>query len=147
MLISLIFLASLATASNQTSPEAGSNGAAEKAVSVPFDQRKNERVLLTRSIRNFDVRREDGSDRVVYLETGRNAWLRGEMSCFGAGDPRDAHAIDIKDHTGGLDVNSTLVFRQFAAQSSECRLNNLVALTQEEALERKLIRAPKPKKD
>lgn len=147
MLISLAFMITTALSTPQASSEPIASNTAAETQPLPFSQRPNARVMMSRSIRNFDVRREDGSDRIIYLEAARNNWLRGELLCRGIGDPRDAHSLEIGDHTTGLSVNSTLIFRALSHETSVCTLASLVAITPEEAMERKLIRAPKPKKD
>lgn len=147
MLISLTMLlvAGLGPVSDQPNAVAKPSEA-KPAVIDPYAGRPRARILSSRNVRNFVVRREEANDRVVYLETPRNAWFRGEMICRGNGDPRDAHALEPVSHSFGIDDNTTLIFRELSSQTSVCTLVSLVSLTEAEALELKLIRPPKAKK-
>jgi hypothetical protein len=102
--------------------------------------------MLSRQVRNFVVRREDDSDRVVYLETARSTWFRGEMICRGGGDPRDAKSFRSAGLSNGIDAGTTLIFYDLSRETSNCTLVSLVSLTPEEALDLKLVRPPKAKK-
>ena len=146
MLISLTMLlaASFGPTSEQAAPTKPTD--AKPAVSDPYVGRPRARILSSRQVRNFVVRREEGNDRVVYLETARNNWFRGEMVCRGAGDPRDALSLEPVNTRMGIDDNTTLIFREISSQSSVCTLVSLVNLTEQEALDLKLIRPPKAKK-
>jgi hypothetical protein len=141
MLISLTMLlaASIGPTTEQTP-------AAKPAVVDPYAGRPSARISSSRQVRNFVVRREEANDRVVYLETTRNTWFRGEMICRGGGDPRDAHSLEPVSHSLGIDNNTTLIFRELSSQTSLCTLVSLVSLTPEEALDLKLARPPKAKK-
>ena len=127
-------------------PTAEQTPAAKPAVVDPYAGRPSARISSSRQVRNFVVRREEANDRVVYLETTRNTWFRGEMICRGGGDPRDAHSLEPVSHSLGIDNNTTLVFRELSSQTSLCTLVSLVSLTPEEALDLKLARPPKAKK-
>ncbi len=102
--------------------------------------------MLSRQVRNFVVRREEDSDQVVYLETARSTWFRGEMICRGAGDPRDAKSFRSAGHSNGIEAGATLIFYDLSRETSNCTVVSLVSLTQEEALDLKLVRPPKAKK-
>jgi hypothetical protein len=115
-------------------------------VTDPYATRPRARILSSLKLRNFEVRREDANDWIVYLETARNTWFRGEMICRGGGDPRDAHLLEPVSYTGGIDANTSLVFRDLSSQTSVCSLVNLISLTPEEILDLKLVRPPKAKK-
>ena len=93
-------------------------------------------------MRNFQVKREDGDD-ILYLETQRNTWFRSEISCFGIHDARDAQGLVPLDRTTGFDRFSRIALVGFGHKTTECRLNGLVALTHEEAVELKLVRPRK----
>ena len=140
----LISLTMLLAASIGPTPE--QTPAAKPAVVDPYAGRPSARISSSRQVRNFVVRREEANDRVVYLETTRNTWFRGEMICRGGGDPRDAHSLEPVSHSLGIDNNTTLVFRELSSQTSLCTLVSLVSLTPEEALDLKLARPPKAKK-
>jgi len=146
MLISLIMLlaAGLIPAAEQATP--AKTATASSAVADPYAGRPNARIFSSRALRNFEVRREDANDRVVYLETTRDTWFRGEMICRGGGDPRDAHVVEPVSHANGIDANTTLIFRELSSQTSICTLVSLISLTPEEALDLKLVRPPKAKK-
>jgi hypothetical protein len=146
MLISLAMLmaASLGPTSEQASVPKPAD--AKAAALDPYAGRPSARIPSSRNVRNFEVRREDASDRVVYLETTRNVWFRGEMICRGGGDPRDAHSVEPVGHSMGIDDNTTLIFRELSSQTSVCNLVSLISLTPEEALDLKLVRPPKAKK-
>lgn len=146
MLISLTIL--LATSLSPTSEQAAMAKSADAKVAVvdPYAGRPSARIMSSRTIRNFVVRRENASDRVVYLETTRDTWFRGDMICRGEGDPRDAHVVEPVSHNNGIDGTTTLVFRELSSQTSVCTLVSLIKLTPEEALHLKLVRPPKLKK-
>jgi hypothetical protein len=141
MLISLTMLLAASIG-----PTAEQSPAANPAVVDPYAGRPSARIPSSRQVRNFVVRREEANDRVVYLETTRNTWFRGEMICRGGGDPRDAHSLEPVSHSLGIDNNTTLIFRELSSQTSLCTLVSLVSLTPEEALDLKLARPPKAKK-
>lgn len=115
-------------------------------VTDPYATRPRARIFSSLKIRNFEVRREDANDWIVYLETARNTWFRGEMICRGGGDPRDAQLLEPVSHTGGIDANTSLVFRDLSSQTSVCSLVKLISLTPEEILDLKLVRPSKAKK-
>ncbi len=142
--LSLLLAASLAPTTEQSTTAKPVE--AKPAVVAPYAGRPSARIISSRNVRNFVVRREAGIDQVVYLETTRKLWFRGEMMCHGDGDPRDAQSLEPISHFLGIDNNTTLVFREFSSQTSVCNLINLVRLTEEEALELKLNRPPKVKK-
>jgi len=146
MLISLAMLmtASLSTNPDQTAVDGVQE--AKPAAAVSFARRPRARILSSQDVRNFQVRREDHFDTVVYLETARNTWFRGEMICRGLGDPRDADSVQPISHTMGIDDNTTLIFRAFSSETSVCRMTSLVRLTPDEALDLKLVRPAKAKK-
>ncbi len=146
MLISLTMLlaASIGPTSDQTS--AANPADAKPAVVDRYAGRPSARIMLSRQVRNFVVRREDDSDRVVYLETARSTWFRGEMICRGGGDPRDAKSFRSAGLSNGIDAGTTLIFYDLSRETSNCTLVSLVSLTPEEALDLKLVRPPKAKK-
>lgn len=146
MLISLALLLAMGLGPTNEPVAAAKPVEAKPAVVDPYAGRPRARILSSRNVRNFVVRREEANDRVVYLETARNIWFRGEMICRGAGDPRDAHSLEPINHSMGIDDNTTLVFRELSSQTSVCTLVSLVSLTEQEALDLKLIRPPKAKK-
>ncbi len=146
MLISLTML--LAASIGQTSEQTPAANPADAKPSVvnPYAGRPSARIMLSRQVRNFVVRREEDSDRVIYLESPRNTWFRGEMVCRGGGDPRDAKSFRSAGHGNGIDTGTTLIFYDLSRETSNCTLVSLVSLTPEEALELKLVRPPKAKK-
>lgn len=106
--------------------------------------REEARVAFANSVRTFRVEREDGTD-VLYLQDNRRNWLRGELSCFGIGDPRDAFGLRTLDHSPGIDRFSRLRLVGFSRHDgADCRLRSLVRLTAEEALEAGLVRPARP---
>jgi hypothetical protein len=115
---------------------------ASETTSVPTDRfagRSHTRIPFTQNVRNFQVKRENSED-ILYLETSRDRWFRGEISCFGIDDPRDAQALIPIDRTSGFDRFSRIALVSFGHRTTECRLDGLVALTPEEAVELKLFR-------
>jgi hypothetical protein len=91
------------------------------------------------------VEREDGDD-VLYVEANAREWYRAELSCFGFADARDAHALVPHDRGFGLDRSSRVKLIGLGRHSSnDCHLRSLVKLTPDEAVVRKLVRAPKTK--
>jgi hypothetical protein len=146
MLISLTMLlaASIGPTSEQT-PTANPADA-KLAVVDPYSGRPSARIMLSRQVRNFVVRREEDSDRVIYLESPRGIWFRGEMICRGGGDPRDAKSFRSARHSNGIESGTTLIFYDLSRETSNCTLVSLVGLTPEEALALKLARPPKAKK-
>jgi hypothetical protein len=147
MLISLTMLlaASIGPSAEQT--PAAKPVDAKPAMVDPYAGRPSARIMLSRQVRNFVVRREEDSDRVVYLETARRTWFRGELICRGGGDPRDANSFRSISHTSGIESGTTLIFYDLSSGSSNCTVVSLVSLTPEEALDLKLVRPPKAKKD
>lgn len=143
--IAFIVLASSAsdTASRATpNTVAPSIGREQSSNVTRFAGRPEGRIAFARDVRNFEVKRE-GNDDVIFLETRRNTWYRSEIHCLGIGDPRDAHAIVSSGDMTGIDSFSRISLVSFSAGQSHCSLQSLVALTQEEAIEFRLIRQPK----
>ena len=108
-----------------------------------FARRPQTRIAFAQEVRNFQVKR-DGYDDILYLETRRDRWFRSEINCFGIADPRDAQGLLPLDHTSGFDTFSRVALVGFGHQSTECRLNGLVELTPDEAVELRLIRRRSP---
>ena len=113
------------------------------AVSIPkidrFAGRPQARIAFTQQVRNFQVGR-DGHDDILYLETGRDRWFRSEINCFGINDPRDAQGLVSLDHNSGFDRFSRVALVGFGHRSTECRLDGLIELTPQEAIELRLVR-------
>lgn len=146
MLISLTMLmaASIGPTAEQT--PAANPADAKPAVVDPYAGRPSARIMVSRQVRNFVVRREEDSDRVIYLETPRSTWFRGEMICRGGGDPRDAKSFRSAGHSNGIEAGTTLIFYDLSRETSNCTVVSLVSLTPEEALDLKLVRPQKAKK-
>ncbi len=139
-LFALIAIAGLETPTTQqvaapaTSPVSQSTNSAER-----FADRPQARIAFSQQVRNFQIKR-DGNDDVLYLETNRDRWFRSEISCFGINDPRDAYGLVSLDHTSGFDRFSRIGLVDFGRRTTECRLNGLVQLTPEEAVQLELVK-------
>jgi hypothetical protein len=104
-----------------------------------FEGRPQARIAFTRQIQNFQVKRENNDD-ILYLETTRDRWYRGEIICFGLSDPRDAQGILPIERGSGIDGFSRFLFVGFGHERSECSLRGLIELTPDEAFELRLVR-------
>jgi hypothetical protein len=104
-----------------------------------FADRPRARIAFVNEVRNFQVKR-DGHDDVLFLETRRDRWFRSEIQCIGIDDPRDAHSLLPLDRAFGFDDFSRIALVSFSRKTNECRLNRLVELTPEEAVEFRLMR-------
>lgn len=143
MLVSL--LAGLA-ALGAADPPASATAVAPAPAAAAFEGREQARIPFVRSIRGFRGEREGGDD-VLYLEARLNTWYRAEVSCFGIGDIRNAHALLPVDRGFGVDRFSRIAFFEFGDHdANECRVDSLVQLTREEAEARDLVR-PRPTRD
>jgi hypothetical protein len=145
MVMSLIALAALANAALTQTPDTQPSQTSAAMDAKPaaqidrFAGRPNARIAFTRDVRNFEVKRENYDD-ILYLETSRNRWFRSEISCFGLADPLDAQALLPLDHGFGFDNFSKIGLVGFGHRINECRLDRLVELTPEEAVEFRLER-------
>jgi hypothetical protein len=113
--------------------------AAPAPVADRFEGRPQARIAFTRQIQNFQVKRENNDD-ILYLETTRDRWYRGEIICFGLSDPRDAQGILPIERGSGIDGFSRFLFVGFGHDRTECSLRGLVELTRDEATELRLVR-------
>jgi hypothetical protein len=134
-LFALGALLSAATAAADAPPTA----APAQAQTDRFANRPQARIAFTRQIQNFQIKREDHAD-ILYLETARNRWYRSEINCFGISDPSDAQGLLPIDRGFGIDGFSRIVLVGFSHQRNECTLNSLVELSEDEAVDLKLIR-------
>jgi hypothetical protein len=110
-----------------------------------FAGREQARIAFESSIRGWRYEREDGDD-VLYVEGNRNIWYRAELICFGFSSDVDfALGMIPISHGGGFDRFSRVRFVDGFNRhgGTECRLNSLVELTEAEAIERRLRRAPR----
>lgn len=112
------------------------------SASERFANRREARIPFARDVRNFQVKREDNDD-IIYLETRRDTWFRSEITCMGIGDPRDAHGLVPHPSEMGIDSFSRITLVSFGSGHTQCSLNSLIALTPQEAVELKLVRAAK----
>jgi hypothetical protein len=97
-----------------------------------FEGRPQARIAFAGQIQNFEVKREN-SDDILYLETTRDRWYRGEIICFGISDPRDAHGILPIERGVGVDGYTRFLFVGFGHERNECTLRGLIELTRDEA--------------
>jgi hypothetical protein len=108
-----------------------------------FSGRPEARIPFSRNVRNFQVKRDNGTD-VLYLETSRDRWYRSEISCFGINDPRDAQGLVPLDRGFGIDGFTRVVLVGFGHRQNECTLRGLIELTQDEAVDLRLVRRRAP---
>jgi hypothetical protein len=146
--LSLALLLMSTTPSGASSaPVTGATTAAPQSISARFEGRPEARIAFTRSVRNFQVKREDNDD-ILYLETTRDRWYRTEITCFGIFDPRDAHGLVPLRSGGaveGFDRFSRVALVGLGSGRTDCSLERLVELTPEEAIEFRLIRRKAPR--
>lgn len=144
----LVALANSTMAAPQPVPEQAADAPhATVPKADPYAGRPQARITFAREVRNFQVKR-DGYDDILFLETRRDRWFRGEIDCFGIDDPRDAQGLLTLDPTFGLDGTSRIALVSFGNSRTECHLNGLIELTSEEAMDLRLIRrraTPTPK--
>lgn len=108
-----------------------------------FEGRPEARISFPSSIRGFRVEREDGDD-ILYVEGPGRKWYRGELVCFGLRDPDFAYGMVPITNGGSFDRFSRVVFTGIGSHDrTQCRLHSLIELTQSEAVELGLRRAPR----
>lgn len=108
-----------------------------------FEGRPEARISFPSSIRGFRVEREDGDD-ILYVEGPGRTWYRGELVCFGLRDPDFAFGMVPITNGGSFDRFSRVVFTGIGRHDrTQCRLHSLIELTQSEAVELGLRRAPR----
>ena len=108
-----------------------------------FEGRPEARISFPSSIRGFRVEREDGDD-ILYVEGPGRTWYRGELVCFGLRDPDFAYGMVPITNGGSFDRFSRVVFTGIGGHDrTQCRLHSLIQLTQAEAVELGLRRAPR----
>lgn len=108
-----------------------------------FEGRPEARISFPSSIRGFRVEREDGDD-ILYVEGPGRQWYRGELVCFGLRDPDFAYGMVPITNGGSFDRFSRVVFTGIGSHDrTQCRLHSLIELTQSEAVELGLRRAPR----
>lgn len=108
-----------------------------------FAGRPEARIAFPSSIRGFRVEREDGDD-ILYVEGPGRQWYRGELVCFGLRDPDFAYGMVPITNGGSFDRFSRVVFTGIGSHDrTHCRLHSLIQLTQAEAVELGLRRAPR----
>ncbi len=108
-----------------------------------FEGRPEARISFPSSIRGFRVEREDGDD-ILYVEGPGRQWYRGELICFGIRDAEFAFGMVPITNGGSFDRFSRVVFTGVGGHDrTHCRLQSLIQLTQDEAVELGLRRAPR----
>jgi hypothetical protein len=148
----LIGLAALALAVTAPEPQVQGDTPATAMPALSIGERvagrEQARISFTSQIRGWRYEREDGDD-ILYVEGTRNQWYRGELACFGLGSDIDfALGLIPLTHGGSFDRFSRVVFTDGLGHRrlnhrADCRLTSLVALTDAEAIELKLRRAPR----
>jgi hypothetical protein len=150
MSLTLFALGALFSAALAPSEVAFASSAAQAApsqaapVADPFANRPQARIAFTRTIQNFQVKRENNDD-ILYLETLRDRWYRSEITCFGIADPRDAHGIVPVSHGASFEASSRVYLVSFSQERNECSVRSLIELTQDEAIALRLIRRKAPR--
>jgi hypothetical protein len=141
--IMLILALTIALVGAETSAHPSQTAVAPVTNEARFAGRPAARIPFARDVRNFQVKRE-GSEDVLFLETNRDTWYRSEINCLGIGDPRDAHGIVPERNMSSIDSFSRITLVALGSGTTQCSLQNLVALTPEEAVEFRLIRRTRP---
>jgi hypothetical protein len=147
MVSTLFALLALISVDGMAAPSPAPQATASTPKVDRYAGRPQARIAFAREVTNFQVKR-DGYDDILFLETRRDRWFRSEINCFGIDDPRDAQGLLPLDHIFGLDGSSRIALVGFGHGRTECRLNGLIELTPEEAVEQGLIRrrpTPTPK--
>jgi hypothetical protein len=119
------------------------DAAATQTLSQRLEGRDEARIPFSRSIRTFEVKREQGDD-ILYIQDLRREWYRGEIFCTGAADPRHAIAIAPIDHSDSFDrFSRILLLSPGERDRNRCTLRSFVKLTADEAIEAGVARAPR----
>jgi hypothetical protein len=142
MLASFFALIAVSTAAVGDQPATSAQSNAER-----FAGREQARIAFESNIRGWRFERE-GPDDILYVEGTRNIWYRAELSCFGLSSDADfALGMIPISHGTGFDRFSRVRFVDGFSNSrrhgTECHLNSLVELTEEEAFEFELRRRPR----
>jgi hypothetical protein len=140
MLYALFAIATLFAADTTTPMIGGAKSPPETAAKTDrFAGRPQARIAFNHEVSNFQVERE-GYDDILYLETRRDRWYRSKINCFGIADPRDAQGLLSLDRMSGFDNFTRIGLVSFGHRTTECRLNDLIELTREEAIDLRLVR-------
>jgi hypothetical protein len=130
-------------AGTAAAPASAQQAPATPTLSQRLEGRDEARIPFSRSIRTFEVKREQGDD-ILYIQDQRREWYRGEIQCSGVDDPRHAIAIAPIDHSGSFSRFSRIILlAPGEREHNRCNLRSFVKLTADEAIEAGVLRAPR----